>query len=124
MKTTRIVTLAMILTVAAIACTSGDEYTSTETLRGLIEEQSEPYVLVDVRTPMEYASGYIPTAINIPHTQIGGQPPTEDKDALIILYCRSGSRSSYAERVLESQGYSNVTNFGGILQWQGPVEKP
>lgn len=70
-----------------------------ETVEKLIEELDRDYILVDVRTPAEYESGYIPTAVNIPLSEIGNNPPTEDKDALIILYCRSGNRSGQAHRL-------------------------
>jgi len=117
--------LAIVLLLAlAGACSSGQEYKTTEELLGLIESKSEPYVLVDVRTPQEFATGYIPTAINIPHTSIAQQPPTDDKEALIILYCRSGSRSSVAEQALRKAGYKRIVNFGGILDWSGPTVKP
>ena len=51
---------------------------------------------MDVRTAEEYNSGAIPSAINIPYDVIADNLPTEDRSARIILYCRSGSRSSLA----------------------------
>jgi rhodanese-related sulfurtransferase len=117
--------LAIVLLLAlASACSNGQEYKTTEALLDLIETESEPYVLVDVRTPQEFATGHIPTAVNIPHISIAEQPPTDDKDALIILYCRSGSRSTVAEQALRKAGYKRIVNFGGILDWTGPTVKP
>lgn len=87
----------------------------------LIEEQDREYFLIDVRTAGEYESGYIPTAVNIPLSEIGNNPPTEDKEALIILYCRSGNRSGQALDILLDLGYSNVHNLGGIRDWTGEV---
>jgi rhodanese-related sulfurtransferase len=78
-----------------------------------------PYILVDVRTPAEYASGHIPTAINIPNTEIAERPPTEDSSALIIVYCRSGARSASARKALQALGYSNVVDFGSVSNWRG-----
>ncbi len=94
-------------------------------LEKLIDEKGEPYILVDVRTPGEYESGHIPTASQITHTDIGDTPPTADKDARIILYCRTGNRSGQARQVLLGLGYKNVTNFGGVMDWPGRlVEGP
>lgn len=94
-------------------------------LQNLIDERGEPYILVDVRTPGEYKSGHIPTASQITHTDIGDTPPTPDKDARIILYCRTGNRSGQARQMLLGMGYQNVTNFGGVMDWPGRlVEGP
>jgi rhodanese-related sulfurtransferase len=93
-------------------------------LQRLITEQSQEYILVDVRTKSEYESGYIPTAINIPHSTIAENLPTEDRCALIILYCQSGRRSGMAKETLESLGFENVFNFGGINDWKGKLENP
>ena len=86
----------------------------------LVRESPRDIVLVDVRTPEEYRLGHIPTAMNISHERIFDDPPTDDKDARIILYCRSGNRSEFARNVLISMGYRDVTNFGGV--GDGPDE--
>ncbi|MCX7788404.1 MAG: rhodanese-like domain-containing protein [Spirochaetes bacterium] len=83
----------------------------------LVEKKVEPFILVDVRTPEEYRSGHIPGAINIPVDTIGSKPPSPQKDALIILYCRSGNRSSSAKKILEQLGYTRVVNFGAVSKW-------
>lgn len=88
-------------------------------LQRLIDEKNEPYHLVDVRTTEEYLSGHIPTAVQTTHTEIGQTPPTDDREARIIVYCRSGSRSEHARNVLLAAGYRNVTNFGGVIDWPG-----
>ncbi len=82
------------------------------------------YILVDVRTAEEFASGHIPTAVNIPYDTILDKPPTRDKAALIIVYCRSGSRSAMAYRALIGAGYTNVVNFGAIGKWKGEIVRP
>jgi rhodanese-related sulfurtransferase len=92
-------------------------YGNPEKLVELVEKKSEPFILVDVRTPEEYASGHIPGAINIPHDVIGSQLPTQDRDALIILYCRSGNRSGIAKKTLEAAGFKKVVNFGAVSRW-------
>jgi rhodanese-related sulfurtransferase len=100
---------------------AGGKYTDPAALAKLLAEKTEPYVLVDVRTPEEYASGHIPGAVLIPYDTIGGRPPTGDKDALVILYCRSGNRSGIAARTLKSLGFTQVQDFGGINRWKGPL---
>ena len=72
---------------------------------------------MDVRTPAEFASGAYPGAVNIqldelPHriNELG------DKSREITLYCASGARSTYAERMLVQLGFANVKNAGGLMQ--------
>jgi len=71
---------------------------------------------VDVRSAEEYASGHVSSAVNIPYTEILTRigEVTEDKDALIYVYCRSGRRSGIAKEALEEAGFSNVVNLGGL----------
>ena len=78
-------------------------------------------VLLDVRRPDEYAAGHIPNAINVPNESIGTDeiPELPDKDQLIMVYCRSGRRSKEASEKLVKLGYTNIVEFGGILDWKG-----
>ena len=92
-----------------------------EELARAIAAKVPALILVDVRSAAEYEAGHIPTASNTPHTEIADRPPTDDKNALIVLYCRSGSRSSAAKLSLERLGYTNVVNFGSIMKWRGPL---
>ena len=103
----------------AASCASPVSYAEPEALARLIAEKSEPYILVDVRTPAEYDSGHIPTAVNIPVTEIAEKPPTADTKALIIVYCRSGARSAAAAKTLTDLGYTRVVDFGGVSRWKG-----
>lgn len=84
-------------------------------------ERETDYVILDVRTPEEYAAGHIPNAINIPNETIGASEISAlpDKDQLILVYCRSGRRSKEAAEKLVFLGYTNVVEFGGILDWTG-----
>jgi rhodanese-related sulfurtransferase len=130
----RILLLIPLILLTLGACTSNaeesagpkslEEYREPAELKKLVEEGGVEYILVDVRTEMEYESGYIPTAVNIPVQSIEQNPPDVPKDSLVIVYCRSGSRSSRAKLMLEELGYSKVVNFGGILDWPYEVEKP
>ena len=83
------------------------------------------YIILDVRRPDEYAEGHIPGAINVPNENIGTAEIFElpDKAQLILVYCRSGRRSKEASEKLVKLGYTNVVEFGGILDWKGEIEK-
>lgn len=84
------------------------------------------HVIVDVRRKDEYESGHIPGAILIPNESIGAKMPKElpDLDQVILVYCRSGRRSAEAAQKLYNMGYTNVYEFGGIIDWTGDIETP
>ena len=90
-----------------------------------IMEQNEGYVILDVRTHEEYNEGHIPNAICIPNETIDESVINElpDKNQLILIYCRSGNRSKQATKKLENLGYTNLVEFGGIIDWNGEVVK-
>ena len=83
------------------------------------------YIILDVRRPDEYAEGHIPGAINVPNEEIGTAEITElpSKSQLILVYCRSGRRSKEASEKLVKLGYTNIVEFGGILDYKGEIEK-
>ena len=81
----------------------------------------EGYMILDVRTLEEYADGHIPGAICVPNETIDDVMP--DKEQLILVYCRSGNRSKQASKKLAELGYSNVKEFGGIMDWDGEIER-
>ena len=84
-------------------------------------EQETGYIILDVRRPDEFAAGHIPNAINVPNESIGTDeiPELPNKDQLIMVYCRSGRRSKEASAKLVKLGYTNIVEFGGILDWKG-----
>ena len=86
--------------------------------------QETGYIILDVRRPDEFAAGHIPNAINVPNESIGTSeiPELPDKDQLIMVYCRSGRRSKEASEKLVKLGYTNIVEFGGILDWKGEIE--
>jgi len=86
-------------------------------------EQETGYIILDVRRPDEFAAGHIPHAINVPNESIGTAEISElpDKDQLILVYCRSGRRSKDASEKLVKLGYTNIVEFGGILDWKGEI---
>lgn len=89
-----------------------------------IMDSEEGYVILDVRTQEEYDESHIPGAILIPDTEIEAQAEEEltDKDQLILVYCRSGRRSKMAAEILVQLGYTNIKEFGGIIDWPYEVE--
>ena len=90
-----------------------------------IMDENKDYVIVDVRTPDEYKEGHIPNAINIPNETINETvyDKLQDKNQLILIYCRSGSRSRQAAYKMQKLGYTNLVDFGGIINWKGKIEK-
>ena len=82
-------------------------------------------LLLDVRTPEEFAAGHIPGAVNLPNEAIGSEEIAllPDKGQHILVYCRSGNRSKQASEKLAALGYGNITEFGGILDWPGETIK-
>ena len=88
-------------------------------------EEETGYIILDVRTPEEFADRHIPGAINVPNETIGTEdiPELPDKDQLILVYCRSGNRSKQASEKLVALGYTNIVEFGGINDWPGETVK-
>ena len=89
-----------------------------------IMDTREGYVILDVRTQEEYNQGHIPGAILIPDTEIEAKAEEvlADKDQLILVYCRSGRRSKLASEILVELGYTNIMEFGGIIDWPYETE--
>ena len=89
-----------------------------------IMDTEEGYIILDVRTQEEYDEEHIPGAILIPNMEIEARAEEElpDKDQLILVYCRSGRRSKLAAEALVELGYTNIKEFGGIIDWPYEVE--
>ncbi len=90
-----------------------------------IMDSGEEHIVLDTREQYEFDEGHIPGAILIPHTEIDNKA-TEmlpHKDKLILVYCRSGRRSKIAAESLSKLGYTNVKEFGGIIDWPYDIEK-
>ena len=107
---------------------AGTSNTQTNTYRQISMDeavtmmaQETGYIILDVRRLDEFAAGHIPNAINVPNETIGTDeiPELPNKDQLIMVYCRSGRRSKEASEKLVKLGYTNVVEFGGILDWKG-----
>ncbi|MBQ1325846.1 MAG: rhodanese-like domain-containing protein [Solobacterium sp.] len=105
---------------------AGGSYThiSQEAAKEMMAKD-DGHIIVDVRRQLEYDEGHIPGAVLIPNESIGTEKPEElpDLDQIILVYCRSGSRSRDAAQKLADMGYTNIYEFGGILDWTGEIEK-
>ena len=124
--------LLMLLTLAlpfgCVGCSDGgsasyDQISGAEA-KALMDGESG-YIIIDARTQEEYDQGHIPGAIMIPEYEIADRAETElpDKDQLILVYCRSGRRSKIAAEELVKLGYTNVKEFGGIIDWEYETTK-
>ena len=134
MKTTKktgVILLAGILSILLCACASTKENKeavymniTAEEAKKIMDTESE-YVVLDVRTEEEFAQGHIPGAMLIPDYAIREEADKAlpNKDALILVYCRSGRRSAEAARTLADMGYTQVYDFGGIIDWPYEIEK-
>ena len=89
-----------------------------------IMDSEEGYIILDVRTQEEYDQGHIPGAMLIPNTEIEtkAEEVLMDKDQLLLVYCRSGRRSKLASEILVELGYTNIKEFGGIIDWPYEIE--
>ena len=89
-----------------------------------IMDSEEGYIILDVRTQEEYDEGHIPGAIVISHEKIAdkAEEVLTEKDQLILVYCRSGRRSKLAAEALVKLGYTNIKEFGGIIDWPYETE--
>ena len=100
------------------ACTSESSYhkITAQVAKEMMDTQD--VIIVDVRTQEEYEDGYIENAILITNENIDGAPSElPNKDAIILVYCRSGKRSKEASDKLVKLGYTNIYDFGGIIDW-------
>ena len=90
-----------------------------------IMDSGEEHIILDTREQDEFDDGHIPGAILIPYTEIENKAEEmlPDKDAQILVYCRSGRRSKIASESLAKLGYTNVKEFGGIIDWPYEVVK-
>ena len=90
-----------------------------------IMDSGEEHIILDVREQDEYDAGHIPGAMLLPYTEIESKAEKmlTDKDEQLFIYCRSGRRSKIAAEALVELGYTNVKEFGGIIDWPYEVEK-
>ena len=128
MKKIKRVLPIILSTLLLTACAPGNslgykQITMSEAVKMMETEKN--YIILDVRRADEFAEGHIPGAINVANEVIGTEeiPELPDKSQLILVYCRSGRRSKEASEKLVKLGYTNIVEFGGILEWKGEIEK-
>ena len=120
--------LTLALPFGCVGCSDGGSATyeqiSGAEAKALMDSESG-YIIIDARTQEEYDQGHIPGAILIPEYEIADRAEKElpDKNQLILVYCRSGRRSKIAAEVLVKLGYTNVKEFGGIIDWEYEIVK-
>ena len=100
------------------------EQISAKQAKEIMDTESD-YIIIDARTEEEFAEGHIENAILIPEYEIANRAEKDlpDKEQLILVYCRSGRRSKIASEELVKLGYTNVKEFGGIIDWPYEVVK-
>jgi len=118
--------LVLSLFLGACSATSPSAYSKITPQKAKEMLDNDPSILlVDVRTQSEYDEGHIVNAILIPNETIGTVQPTQlsDKNAIILVYCRSGNRSKQAADKLVKMGYQHVYDLGGIASWPYEIVK-
>lgn len=116
---------ALLMLTGCSSAQSGNSYRQISMKEAVELMQNETgYIILDVRTYEEYEQGHIPGAICLPNENIHSVEPYQlpDKDQMILVYCRSGNRSKQASEKLAKLGYSNIIEFGGIIDWSGELE--
>lgn len=85
--------------------------------------EHEGALLLDTRSPEEFAAGHLDGAILVPHTEVAERMPEilalagNDRNKPIVVYCRTGRRSGLAKQALREHGFTRVTNLGGMTDW-------
>lgn len=122
--------LSVLTSLAVVSCNKVPEQDITyerinaEEAKAIMDRESG-YIIIDARTQSEYDEGHIPGAILIPEYEIANKAGEmlKDKNQLILVYCRSGRRSKIAAQALVDLGYTNVKEFGGIIDWKYEIEQ-
>ena len=125
MKKLAVLFIAIIILLSG--CTASQSQTDatytqiTQEEAKVMMDKNDGHIIVDVRRQDEYDTGHIPDAVLIPNESIADKQPEElpDLDQIILVYCRSGRRSKEAAQKLADMGYTNVYEFGGIIDWTG-----
>ena len=132
MKKLRGIVLMLLISLSLFGLTACQDGGNNATYEQITPQQAKTimdtetdYIIIDARTAEEFAEGHIENAILIPEYEIKDRAEKElpDKDALILVYCRSGRRSKIASEELVKLGYTNVKEFGGIIDWPYEIVK-
>lgn len=108
--------ILLVLVLAACSPDTADNAITASELASRLQAGDQVLVL-DVRTPGEFASGHIPGAVNIPHTELSSRLDEigADRHREIVALCKSGGRAATAEKILEEAGYTNVRDLDGHM---------
>ena len=97
---------------------------TAEEAKKMMDEDKE-ILIIDVREENEYNEGHIKNSVLVPlgtiDSSIGNL--AKEKEEPILVYCRSGRRSAEAANILNELGYTNIYDFGGIIDWNYEIEK-
>ena len=124
-----IIVLSILLSLFGLTACQGENNNTYEQITAeqakTIMDAERDYIIIDARTTEEFAEGHIEDAILIPEYEIADRAEKElpDKEQLILVYCRSGRRSKIASEELVKLGYTNVKEFGGIIDWPYEIVK-
>lgn len=130
MKNKNVIILFLILLIFTLSGCSSQNSSTTPTYNTITAAQAKEMmdensdvIILDVRTEEEFATGHIKRAILISDTDITekAENTLTDKEASILVYCRSGRRSALASKDLAKLGYTNIYDFGGIIDWEYDV---
>jgi phage shock protein E len=96
---------------------AGHQLVSPADYKSRYMQDAASHTLVDVRTADEFSTGHIPGAINISLQELPEKISRIPKEKPVIVYCRSGNRSSFAVDLLNQADYTEVYDLGGIIDW-------
>ena len=122
-KLMKIIAMMILIIMPVNSCSKEIESVNYQTINAeeakAIIDTEEDIVILDVRTKTEFDAGYIPNAMLIPDAELIEEVEMRipDKDTNILIYCRSGNRSAKSAKLLVEMGYTNVFDFGGIINW-------
>jgi phage shock protein E len=113
--------IALLSFATVVAADAPPATIAADQLAQRVEKKDANLVVLDVRTPEEFAQGHIPGAVNIPHDQLPNRlaeiAGAKSKD--VVVYCRSGRRATLAQQTLTSQGFTSVKHLeGDMLKWE------
>lgn len=116
--------LTAMLSLAIVGCSAAPSGSVVDYDQALDLIENEQALIIDVRTPEEYAERHVAGALNIPLSVIEDEISNHvaTKDQAMVLYCRSGNRSNQARVALEDIGYTKVYDLGAIGNWKGEFE--
>lgn len=131
MKKSLLLMLIIFAMLSIAGCTKNKDISTSEPTKIIASkakemmDQDSNIIILDVRTLEEFDAGHIKGAILIPDNEINDKAEStlSDKSATILVYCRSGRRSALASQSLVDLGYSNIYDFGGIIDWPYEIVK-